>query len=293
MIEGIITAIITPFYKNLEINYNLLEELTKFQERNGISGLVPCGTNGEYPSLTVEESKKIIKTVVNTQKNLFIVAGVGRASIKETIELAKYSDGLCDAIMIGVPFYFKPVPEIGLYNFYSKVLESVECSCFLYNIPRFTGIPITIELMKKLSKFENLAGIKDSSGNIFKLKDFISNFPNLGVFSGSDALIYQGLKSGTKGGVSALGNIFPKKVMKIFNSFKQNDLQTAEKVQHELIHIRSMFKKLGSIAIFKKWIKLHGFDECYVRPPLNDLSEEEFNGLLTTLKNLNFKVFFV
>ncbi|MHA1385817.1 MAG: dihydrodipicolinate synthase family protein [Candidatus Helarchaeota archaeon] len=231
------------------------------------------------------------QTVVDNKKSLFIVAGVGRASIKETIELAKYSDNLCDAVMIGAPFYFKPVPEIGLYNFYSKVLESIKCPCFLYNIPRLTGISITIELMKKLAKYENMIGIKDSSGDIFKLKNYISNFPNLNIFSGSDALIFQGLKSGTKGGVSALGNIFPDKVMKIFNAFKKNDNITAEKVQHELIHIRSMFKKLGTIAIFKKWIRLHGFEESYVRPPLNDLSEEEFNGLLTSLKNLNFKVF--
>ncbi len=290
MIEGIFTAIITPFELNLEINYALLEELTRFQETSGISGLVPCGTNGEYPSLTMEEAKKVIEIVVNTNKNMKIIAGVGRASIKETIELAKFSDGLSDAIMIGAPYYFKPVSDFGLYEFYSRVLESVKCPCFLYNIPRYAGVSITVELIKKLLKFKNLAGVKDSSGEILNLKDYLKNFPELNIFSGSDALIFQGLLAGTKGGISALANIFPKKVMNIFNLFKKKDLNSAEKEQHELIHVRSVFKKLGTIAIFKKYVKLYGLEESFVRPPLVNLTDEEFEGLKKSLERLNFNL---
>ena len=276
MIQGVFTAIITPFYKNLEINYSLIEELTKYQEKNGISGLVPCGTNGEYPSLTVEEAKNVIKTVVNVKKNLTIIAGVGRASLKETIELAKFSDGVSDAIMIGAPFYFKPVSESGLYQFFSRVLESIKCPSFLYNIPRFTGISITVELIKKLSKFNNLIGLKDSSGDIKNLEVFINQFPKLNFFSGSDALIFQGLKLGTNGGISALGNVFPKKVMSIYNSYKKNELKTAEKGQNEIIKLRNLFKKFGTIAVFKKYLQDLGFEESFVRPPLSNLSTDDF-----------------
>lgn len=276
MIQGVFTAIITPFYKNLDINYSLIEELTKYQEKNGISGLVACGTNGEYPSLTIEEAKRVIQTVVNVKKNLTIIAGVGRASLKETIELAKFADGLSDAIMIGAPFYFKPVSESGLYQFFSRVLESVKCPCFLYNIPRFTGISITVEVIKKLSKFNHLMGLKDSSGDIKNLETFINQFPKLNFFSGSDALILQGLKLGTKGGISALGNVFPKKVMSIYNSYKKNDLKSAEIEQNEIIKLRNLFKEFGTIAVFKKYLQDLGFEASFVRPPLSDLSGEDF-----------------
>ncbi|MFX0133415.1 MAG: dihydrodipicolinate synthase family protein [Candidatus Hodarchaeota archaeon] len=279
MIQGVFTAIITPFYKNLEINFSLLEELTKYQEKNGISGLIPCGTNGEYPSLTVDEAKKVIKTVVDVKKDLIIIAGVGRASLKETIELAKFSDGLSNAIMIGAPFYFKPVSESGLFQFYSRVLESVKCPCFLYNIPRFTGISISIELIKKLLKFNNLAGLKDSSGDIRNLKDYINSIPTLNFFSGSDALIFQGLKLGTKGGISALGNVFPKKVMRIFTTFKENKLKVSEKEQNEIIELRNLFKKFGTIAVFKKYLQALGFEESFVRPPLSNLSDADFSKI--------------
>ncbi|MFX1450189.1 MAG: 4-hydroxy-tetrahydrodipicolinate synthase [Promethearchaeota archaeon] len=279
MIEGVFTAIVTPFFKNLEINYSLLEELTKFQEKNGISGLVPCGTNGEYPSLTVEEAKKVIETVVNTKKNMIIVAGVGRASLKETIELANFSDGLSDAMMIGAPFYFKPVSDSGLYQFYSRVLDSVKCPCFLYNIPRYTGISISTKLIKKLLKFKNLVGLKDSSGDIKELEKYIKSTPNLNFFSGSDALILQGLKLGTKGGISALGNVFPKKVMSIFNAFRENKLELAEKEQNELIKLRTLFKEYGTIPVFKKYLQALGFEESFVRPPLSNLSDEEFSKI--------------
>ncbi|NVM04021.1 MAG: dihydrodipicolinate synthase family protein, partial [Candidatus Helarchaeota archaeon] len=230
----------------------------------------------EYPSLTVEEAKKVIKTVVNVKKNLTIIAGVGRASLKETIELAKFSNGFSDAIMIGAPFYFKPVSESGLYQFFSRVLESIKCPSFLYNIPRLTGISITVELIKKLSKFNNLIGLKDSSGDIKNLEVFINQFPKLNFFSGSDALIFQGLKLGTNGGISALGNVFPKKVMSIYNSYKKNELKTAEKGQNEIIKLRNLFKKFGTIAVFKKFLQDLGFEESFVRPPLSNLSKDDF-----------------
>ncbi len=276
MIQGVYTAIITPFFRNLNVNYSLLEELTRFQEKNGISGLVPCGTNGEYPSLTIEEAKRVIKTVVNVKKNLTIIAGVGRASLQETIELAKFSDGLSDAIMIGVPFYFKPVSDSGLFQFYSRVLENVKCPCFLYNIPRYTGISISTGLIKKLTKFKNLVGLKDSSGDIKNLENYINSVPKLNFFSGSDALIFQGLKLGTKGGISALGNVFPKKVMNIFNAYQKNDLKSAEKEQNEIIELRNLFKEFGTIAGFKKYLQALGYEESFVRPPLSDLSNEDF-----------------
>lgn len=286
MIEGIFTAIITPFYKNLEINYELLEQLTKFQEENGISGLVPCGTNGEFSSLTLEESKKVIETVINAKKNILIIGGVGRASIKETIELAKFSEEICDAIMIGVPYYFKPVSELGLYQYFSLVLESVKCPSFLYNIPKYTGIPITVDLIEKLTRFENLIGLKDSSGDLKNTEDYITNLPQLSFFSGSDALIFSGLKIGTKGGISALGNVFPKEVMNIFNAFKKNSLKIAEKEQNRILKIRDLFKKFETISAFKKYLPILGFEESFVRPPLFDLSDEEFSEIESSLKEI-------
>ena len=125
--QGIYTAILTPFNEDLDINYGLLEGFVKFQEKNGIAGIVPCGTNGEFSSLTIKEAKKVIETVVNSCKNMKVVAGVGRSSIKETIELARFSENLADALMILPPYYYKEVSLKGLYEYYSKISNN-ECS---------------------------------------------------------------------------------------------------------------------------------------------------------------------
>ncbi|MHA1799623.1 MAG: 4-hydroxy-tetrahydrodipicolinate synthase [Candidatus Helarchaeota archaeon] len=284
--SGIFTAIITPFYENLEINLDLLEELVKFQEKNGITGIVPCGTNGEFSSLSLDEAKQVIKTVAQSRSNCIVVAGIGRNSLMEVIELSNFSEGLVNAVMVLPPFYFKQVTEIGLYEYYKRILESTKIPCFIYNIPKYTGISITVQLIRKLKKFTNFIGIKDSSGNILTTEEFIKEFPNLTIFGGSDALILDSLKKGAHGGISALSNVFPSEIIEIYNKFKKGKISEASLFQEEIKKIRTIFKKYNSISAFKQYLLELGFNKSFVRPPLTNLSINDFNSLRNQIKQI-------
>ncbi len=277
--QGIYTAILTPFNKDLEINYDLLEELITFQENNNISGLIPCGTNGEFPSLTLNESKKVIETVVNKSKNLNVIAGIGRSSLKETIELAKFSEKIADAVMIVPPFYYKNVSIRGLYEYYSRISNNLQIPYFIYNIPKYSGISITPELISKLSRDKNFIGIKDSSGDINITKEFINKFPDYIIFGGSDALILESLKVGAKGVISALGNVFPSKVNSVFELYCERRYEEAEEAQGEITNIRKIFKEFETISAFKLFLEQYLLEKSYVRPPLVNLTQEEFQKL--------------
>ena len=288
MIEfsGIYTALITPFDKDLEINYGMIGELVRFQEKNQVSGIIPCGTNGEFSSLTLEEAKKVINSVVDAKKNAKIVAGAGRASIKETIELVKHSEEIVDAVMILPPYYFKPISEEGLYKYYKKIFESSKMPIFIYNVPKYTGINVSVLLIKKLMSFSNLIGIKDSSGNIETTTSYIKTMENLVVFCGSDALMLDLFKIGARGGISAISNVYPSEINSLYEIFKKGDLSKAEKIQIRIKEIRKIFKMYQSISAFKCILQDLGFDKSLVRPPLTNLTESEYENVKNSLRKI-------
>jgi len=215
-----------------------------------------------------------------------VIAGVGRSSIKETIELARYSENLADAIMIIPPYYYKQVSLKGLYEYYTNVSNKIKIPYFIYNIPKYSGISITPELIEKLKGDKNLIGIKDSSGDINTTKEFIQKFPDLIIFGGSDALLLDYFKTGAYGAISALGNVFPSKVSALYSLFKNKKIKEVEKAQEEITKLRKIFKQVQSISAFKLFFQEFGLVKSYVRPPLTNLKEEEFNSLKNQIQTL-------
>lgn len=276
--KGIYTAIITPFKSNLEIDFEYIAKLIKFQEQNGVQGLVVCGTAGEFPALSVEECKRIIETAYNCTDNLEIIACIGRTSIKEALDICYFTRDFADGLLLIPPFYFKNAEINGLVNYFIKILNSTELPVFLYNIPKYSGIEVSPKLIKKI-QHKNLSGVKDSSGSISTVKMYIEHFPELKVLCGSDALILEGLKAGCCGAISALANVFPRMVLEIFNEFIKEDFQAAEKAQLELAAIRSIIKKYPLGSALKQALNFTGFEKSYVRPPLVDLDEDQISKL--------------
>ncbi len=280
----VFTAIITPFQTNGEIDYNLFEELVNWQTRIGIDGLVVCGTNGEFASLSLEEVKSLLKFTFDIkQEELLIIAGTGRSSLKETIELCKISEELADMALVVPPFYFKVSEIQGLYNYFKQLLENTEIPVVLYNIPKYSGITIPTELLMKLKDYENLVGVKDSSGQIESMESFIKTSPDLSVFGGSDALIYPSFEMGAKGCISAISTIFPEEVLEIKISYLAEQKDAAQTAQEKILTIRNTIKQFPNRAVFKSALSLLGFPRSFVRPPLVDLTEEQEGQLKNRL----------
>ncbi len=283
--KGIFTATVTPFTRALEVDMGAVERLTQFQEARGVAGAVPCGTNGEFPSLTLEECEAVIKAVDGARDRMKLIAGTGRAGLKETLELTKYAAEYADAVLVCPPFYFKDLSLGGLYDYYSQIMEAANIPVILYHIPKYTGVPITHELLERLSGFENLLGIKDSSGDIGVAKGYRERFPDLALYMGSDALVFEGLALGSAGAISALSNFAPGLLVEIYGGFVAGAPEEAKKAQERLKGLRALVKRYPSIGAIKHALSLMGvIGEGYVRPPLGTLSPEEKEELERELR---------
>jgi 4-hydroxy-tetrahydrodipicolinate synthase len=271
----IYTALITPFQVNGEIDYPIMEDLITWQAQAGIDGLLICGTNGEFTSLSFEEVKSLLQFAGDRKKEgLEIIAGTGRASLKETVALCNFAEGIADKALVVPPFYFKPLDPIGLYTYFKQLLEQTRIPIILYHIPKYTGISITNELLLKLKGYRNLLGVKDSSGRLEDTESFLNQCPNLSIYAGSDALLYASFEKGAIGAISSISNIFPREVLEIKKQFAAGNHVSAQVAQEDVLKIRRIMKEFPDRGAVKYVLSLLGHSFSYVRPPLVDLHEK-------------------
>ena len=272
----IYTAIPTPFQADGEIDFDLLADLVNWQRDMQVDGLLICGTNGEFSSLSFDEVQSILRYVSEMKEGEFeIIAGTGRPSLKETVALCKFAEELADSALIVPPYYFKDVDLTGLYNYFKYILEETRIPIILYNIPKNSGVEIPIQLLTKLQKYGNFKGVKDSSGQIKNTENFINSCPNLSVYAGSDALIFSSFGLGAKGAISALAALFPKEVLEIRDNFNDGEISAAQAAQEKVLEIRDIIKQFPNRAAIKYGLSLVGFSSSFVRPPLTDLTPSQ------------------
>ena len=171
---GIIPAMVTPVDKRGNINKGVLRKLTDYLIKGGIHGLFPVGSTGEYYGLTLEQKKEVIEIVVDEANGRVpVYAGAGLITTKDTIEVTKMAADIgVDAVSVITPMFIRP-RQNELYNHYKAVANSVNIPVLLYNNPPRTGVNVSPRLLEKLSKIENIVGIKDSSGDMTLIGEFI------------------------------------------------------------------------------------------------------------------------
>ncbi|MBS3789579.1 MAG: dihydrodipicolinate synthase family protein [Candidatus Thermoplasmatota archaeon] len=292
LFEGIFPAVITPFGKDGGIDEQRMREFIDYVLESGVHGIYLLGTNGEAPLLTFKEKKKIIDIAVEkVNSRVPVIAGTMCNSTIKTIKLSKYAEEKgADAVHVIVPYYY-PVREIALKEHIEEVSDKIEIPVFLYSIPQFTGYEIDTSTVSKLAEVKNLAGLKDSSGDIElfydtlveirkKREDFI-------FFGGNDSLIFTYLSLGGDGAVTAVGNVFPKLVVDIYERYRAGDLKGAKQKQRKLLKIKNIFKNYPTMSAVKGALKVIGEDYGDLRKPLNSLNRKELNGLKKELKKIN------
>ena len=168
MFFGSIPAVITPF-KNYEVDYSSLEKIISHLIINGSNGLVPCGTTGESPTLSHQEHKKIIEETIRiADKRVPIIAGTGSNNTAEAIDFTKHAENSgADAALVVTPYYNKPT-QSGLYAHFESISKSVKIPIIIYNIPGRSVIDMSIDTMVKLSKIDNIIGVKDATNDLFR-----------------------------------------------------------------------------------------------------------------------------
>ena len=286
-----LVAVITPFTISGDINHEYFRSFIPLLIKKNVETIIIFGTTGEGPSVTITEIEQVIRVVSEFQRKIRIILGIFRTNEREALNFLNLAkEYQIDGVLLLPPFYFKNLSDDGLFNYFSRVLNKFSLPVILYNIPKYTGVSLNLNLIRKLSEFSQLFGIKDTSGDITQTRRFIQEFPDLKIYSGNDALIYKSLLAGSHGVITALSNAFPNIVHEIIETTSNNQLLKAESLQTKLSKIRSETKRFPQIANIKTCVERYlNLPPIYVRPPLINLNEEQKKEMLLSINNILMK----
>ena len=244
--KGLITPVLTALDENEKFNPIAYKDFINMLIESGVHGIFPLGTNGEFYAFNNDEKYEIIKTAVEAVNGRVpVYAGTGCVTTKETIEFSlKVKDLGVDCLSVISP-YFVSVSQEDIYNHFSAVAKAVDMPILLYNIPARTGNNIDFKTVKKLMEFENIIGIKDSSGNFDNTLKYIENTNSrINVLAGSDSLILWTLMAGGTGAISGCSNVFPELMVSIYNYFIKGDIEKANEAQKKIRPFRNVMYQL-------------------------------------------------
>jgi 4-hydroxy-tetrahydrodipicolinate synthase len=216
--RGLGTALVTPFTTSGALDERALEKFVDFQIDGGVNFLVPCGTTGENPALTLDEHRRVVEIVVKRAKGRVpVLAGAGSNSTDKAIELAQIAIDLgADGILTITPYYNKPSPD-GLRRHFGMQAAAVEKKksrfpMIMYNVPGRTGVNMTAETTVQIAnEIPNVIGVKEASGNMEQILQILRDRPKgFLVLSGDDAWALPLLGAGADGLISVASNEVPK-----------------------------------------------------------------------------------
>ncbi len=275
-IRGCGTALVTPFRKDGSVDEEALHRLVQFQLREGIDFLVPCGTTGETPTLEHGEYLGVIRVVVEEAGGKVpIIAGVGGNNTKKVMNLAAEVQGLgVQGILSVAPYYNKPTPE-GLYQHFKAVADATDLPVILYNVPGRTSSNIEPATVARLSKIENIVGIKEASGSITQQMEVVNAVePGFAVLSGDDAFTLPLMAVGGVGVISVVSNEIPGPMTKLTRLLLEGKYAEARKLNAQLLPLmQANFIETNPIPV-KAALAMMGLIEEIYRLPLVPMKPE-------------------
>jgi 4-hydroxy-tetrahydrodipicolinate synthase len=245
-----------------------------FLDEGGADGVLVLGTTGEFASFSLAERKLILENFARNAGNLTLICHVGTSNVPETLELLEHAaDTGADSALVIPPFYFKRPPLDGLIAYYTPILEAARIPVLVYNIPYLSGVPITVELVRSLSKFEKMAGMKDSHNRTEDHLVFIREFPQMRFLTGRTSVLSASLAAGGAGSITGSASVLLKETRSVYKAFSQGgDLDAA---QESLNQAGAALRGLHGIPAMKYLLSLRGLPESFSRPPHVELSAEQ------------------
>lgn len=289
MFAGTHTAIVTPFL-NGKLDEEALKKLIDFQFDNGVTGVVPCGTTGESPTLDYEEHERVVKLTAEFTKGRGIVmAGTGSNSTREAVQMTEEAEAAgATAILQVAPYYNKPTQD-GLFLHFKAVAEATKLPIMLYSIPGRCGIEIGIDTMARLHEAcPNICAVKEAGGNPERVSQMKQVLPdNFEILSGDDGLTLPFMIVGGCGVVSVASNIIPGQISQMVNHALKGDWAAAQKLHHQYYPLLAAFLKLSTNPIpVKTAMALAGHCSPELRLPMSPMSEAGTAELKAILSKL-------
>jgi len=289
-LNGMFVPCVTPFKRSGQVDAEALRSCVRFWLENGVSGLVPCGSNGEAPYLSRQERINVVKTVIEeVDGKAPVIAGTGSMSTGETVKFTRDAADLgADAALVVTPFYFK-LSYKEILEHYRQVSESVDIPIVIYNVPKFTGVSLEPSVIEKLADNEKIIGLKDSSGNVSALIETIRLAGDkISVLAGAADVALPSLQAGGRGAVLAVANVFPALCSLLYQAFKNKRYEDASRLQNQLSFVNEVLvRRFNQISAIKEAMRLRGLPSGLPRKPALPLDTEEKKMLENLLKQID------
>jgi len=287
LVSGVYTALITPFDTKGKLDEKGLVKLIKMQINNDVDGILCLGTTAESPTLTEDETKKII-TLARKEitKPIKLMVGCGSNSTDSAIAKTKIAEKLgADSILSVVPYYNRPTQE-GLYLHFKAIAKATKLPIILYNIPSRTSQNLEVKTILRLAEIKNIVGIKECSGSFSQTMDIIHEVAKIrsdfSILSGDDISILPLIALGGDGIISVMSNLIPDKIKLLVENALEGDFEGARKIHNELLPlIKAAFIETNPAPI-KAMMNLLKLPAGPCRLPLAPLTPES----LTLIKKI-------
>ena len=288
--NGIYTPIITPFDESGAIDYGKMKHNLEKWGKTDLDGIVVLGSNGEFVYLTEAEKLEVIQFAVNNfTKTKKIIAGVSCESTAETIETAKKAAALgVNAALVLPPHYYRgAMKDEILYGYFTDVADSSPVPVMLYNMPGNTGINLSSALIARLSKHPNIAGVKDTGGNIVQLAETVRDTDDdFSVFAGNTGYLMPALAVGARGATLDLANILPQECCDLVKLVKENRYEEAKALQLRLLKINTLVTGKYGVSGLKAAMAMLGYEGGVPRKPLKPATEEAREEIKAELEKI-------
>ena len=293
--RGVWTALVTPFTQarggTPQIDLEAFKKIIRDQREAKVAGVIPCGTTGESPTLSIEEKKTLIKTALEELRGsgVGVIAGTGSNNTAETIELSRWaSEQGVEGVLIVTPYYNKPT-QAGLEAHFLAIADQVKCEVMLYNVPGRTGISLTAETIVKLAAHPRVRSLKEATANTAFTSEILDQLHlskrNMDVFSGDDATFLPLLSIGAVGVVSVASNLFPRAMVAIQAAAEQGQPVKAQEIHRKYYPLfRDLFIESNPSPV-KAALHFAGWCESEVRLPLVQMTSPNLEKLKSTLKH--------
>jgi 4-hydroxy-tetrahydrodipicolinate synthase len=282
----LLTAMVTPFDQDGNVDFKATKSLVNYLLANGTDGIVVAGTTGESPTLSTEEKKALFECVVETANGRApVIAGTASNNTSESVTLTKIAESVgVNGIMLVAPYYNKPSQE-GMYLHFKTIAESTSLPVMLYNIPSRSAVNMSVETIIRLAQIDNIVSVKEASGDLDAIANIIQHTPDdFLLYSGDDSLTLPILSIGGHGVVSVSAHIVGNEMKNIITAFENGDVQSAAKLHRDLLPIiKAMFIAPNPVPV-KAALEMVGQQVGSVRLPLVPLTLEESQAVYAAIK---------
>ncbi|MDB5408054.1 MAG: 4-hydroxy-tetrahydrodipicolinate synthase [Rhodospirillales bacterium] len=287
MFKGSLVALITPF-RNGAVDDRGFQDFVAWQIKQGTTGLIPCGTTGESPTLSHAEHKRVVELCIEVARGKVpVIAGTGSNSTQEAIELTRHAkDAGADAALVVTPYYNKPTQE-GLYRHFKAINDAVDLPIVIYNIPPRSVVDMSVATMARLAKLPNIVGVKDATMDLARpLRTRIALGSEFCQLSGEDITVLAFLAQGGHGCISVTANIAPALCAELHQAWQRGDLAAAQRLNERLAPLHDAMFCEASPGPVKYAASLLGKATAETRLPLCEIADESKDRVAAALRSV-------